>query len=178
MSVFTTQIPEARLCIYTKSNQPKQGIRWIIQFIVSMRLRGKKRQTKRSPTAQENYSFSWWHKKILENKSKKGKNNKRVKKGVARASQVAQQLSSRAPLLQCPGVQGFGSWVWIQHNSSDLAVAASHIKYGKIGTDVSLIFLKQKEEDWQQLLAQGQSPSQKKVFTNDSPSSLLKIIYF
>ena len=36
-------------------------------------------------------------------------------------------------------------------------------KYGKMGTDVSLgpLFLKQKEEDWQQVLAQGQSSSSK-----------------
>ena len=39
-----------------------------------------------------------------------------------------------------------------------------HTKERKIGTDVSsaTIFRKQKEEDWQQMVAQGQSSSQKK----------------
>ena len=49
----------------------------------------------------------------------------------------------------------WGLWVWI--SGTDLAplvshaVAASHIKQRKIGTDVSLVtvFLKQKEKDWQ-----------------------------
>ena len=38
-----------------------------------------------------------------------------------------------------------------------------HTKQKKTGTDVSsaIIFLKQKEEDWQQVLAQGQSSSPK-----------------
>ena len=37
-----------------------------------------------------------------------------------------------------------------------------------MGTDHSsgTIFLKQKEEDWQQMLAQDQSPSQKKNFSS------------
>ena len=39
-----------------------------------------------------------------------------------------------------------------------------HTKWRKTGTDVSsgTIFLKQKEEDWQQMLAQGESSSPKK----------------
>ena len=50
------------------------------------------------------------------------------------------------------------------HSSSSHAVAVSHIQNRQIGTDVSsaTIFLKQKEEDWQQTLAQGQSSSPKK----------------
>ena len=44
---------------------------------------------------------------------------------------------------------------------------ASHIKQKKIGTDVSsvTIFLKQKEEDWQQMLVQGQPSSHQKKDT-------------
>ena len=40
----------------------------------------------------------------------------------------------------------------------------TYTKKWKTGTDVSsgIIFLKQKEEDWQQMLAQGQSSSGKK----------------
>ena len=51
-----------------------------------------------------------------------------------------------------------------QHHSSSHTVAVSHIKQSKIGTDISsvMIFLKQKEEDWQQMLAQGQSSSHTK----------------
>ena len=44
------------------------------------------------------------------------------------------------------------------------AVMAPNIKQRKTGTDVTsaTIFLKQQEEDWQQILAQGQSSSKKK----------------
>ena len=56
-------------------------------------------------------------------------------------------------LLWRPGVHGFRSRVQAQHHSSNHAVAASHIKWRNTGTDVSSvrIFLKQKEEDWQQM---------------------------
>ena len=51
----------------------------------------------------------------------------------------------------------------LAHHSSSHTVVVSHIqkKKRKIGTDVSsvTIFLKQKEEDWHQMLAQGQSSS-------------------
>ena len=44
-----------------------------------------------------------------------------------------------------------------------------HTKYKKIGTDLisATIFLKEKEEDWQKMLAQGQSSlpkNKKKIF--------------
>ena len=62
-----------------------------------------------------------------------------------------------------------GSWVQIPgadlHHSISQALAATHIqKQRKIGIDVTSgpIFLKQKEEDWQWMLAQGQSSSPKK----------------
>ena len=46
---------------------------------------------------------------------------------------------------------------------SSHTVVASHIQKRKSATDVSseTTFLKQKEEDWQQMLAQGQSSSPK-----------------
>ena len=49
------------------------------------------------------------------------------------------------------------------HRLSSHAVAASYIQKIKIGINVSsgTIFLKQKEEDWQQMLAQGPSSSSK-----------------
>ena len=54
-----------------------------------------------------------------------------------------------------------------RHRPSTLikpSVAAAYLKERKTGTDVSsaTIFLKQKEKDWQQMLAQGQSSSQEK----------------
>ena len=44
-----------------------------------------------------------------------------------------------------------------------------HTKWRKMGTDVSsgIIFLKQKEEDWQQMLGQGQSSSPRKKRKKD-----------
>ena len=48
--------------------------------------------------------------------------------------------------------------------SSHAVVGVPHTKWRKMGTDVSSgqIFLKQKEEEWQQMLAQGESSSAKK----------------
>ena len=52
----------------------------------------------------------------------------------------------------------------------------------KTGTDDSsgTIFLKQKEEDWQQMLAQGQSSSQKQnqKNTEDLPGKCFGVFYF
>ena len=47
-----------------------------------------------------------------------------------------------------------------------------YIKWRKMGTDVSskTIFLKQQEEDWQQLLAQGQYSSHTKKNAKDTKS--------
>ena len=63
-------------------------------------------------------------------------------------------------LLQWPTVHRFRSWArtW-HHRSLSHAVVASHREQRMIGTDVSTatIVLKQKEEDCQQMLAQGQS---------------------
>ena len=79
------------------------------------------------------------------------------------AGPVAWWLSSHTLLLR-PGVHGFGS----QAQTCILLIRPScgsipHIKQRKMGTDVSsaTIFLKQKEEDWQQSLAQDQSSSPK-----------------
>ena len=84
------------------------------------------------------------------------------------AGPVAQWLSLPT-LLWRPRVCGFGSQAWTQHSSSSHTMVASHIKWRKIGADVGsvAVLLKQGEEDWQQMLAQGQfsSPhnSQKKI---------------
>ena len=62
-----------------------------------------------------------------------------------------------------PGFAGSDPMCGPDTHSSSHAVAASHIGWRKIGTDVRsvTIFLKQKGEDWQQTLAQGQSSSPK-----------------
>ena len=77
--------------------------------------------------------------------------NKIIKKGTFGAGPVVQQLSVRVLLWQ-PGVCQFGSWVWTWHHlKSHAAVGIPHIKYRKMGTDVSSgpVFLcKKKEEDW------------------------------
>ena len=68
---------------------------------------------------------------------------------------------NKGPVQWQPRILGFGSWAQTQHHLSSHAMVACHIKQRKIGTDVSsvTVFLKQKEEDWQQMLAQGQSSS-------------------
>ena len=66
----------------------------------------------------------------------------------------------------------WGSQVWVPGANLTLLVkphlAASHMKERKIGTDVSsaTIFFKQKEEDQQHVLAQGQSSSHTHKFIN------------
>ena len=59
--------------------------------------------------------------------------------------------------LQQPGVRQFGSRRAAMHHLANYAVVASHIKWRKMGMDVSPgpVFLsKKKQEDWQ-MLAQG-----------------------
>ena len=79
----------------------------------------------------------------------------------------------------CSALVAWGSQVWIP--GKDLALLVKprcggipH-KTEKIGTDLSsvTIFLKQKEEDWQQMLAQGQSSSQK-IYINDNKQLEIK----
>lgn len=63
-----------------------------------------------------------------------------------------------------PGFAGFDPGCGPTHYfSSHAAVAPPHNKIEKIGTDVSLgtVFLKQKEENWQQMLGQSSSPKKK-----------------
>ena len=62
-----------------------------------------------------------------------------------------------------------GSLVWIPGPDPHKLIkpccgGTPHTKWRKIATDVSSVttFLKQKEEDWQQMLAQGQSSKIKK----------------
>ena len=60
--------------------------------------------------------------------------------------------------LGWPGVHRFGSRVWTWHPLACHAVVGiPHIKQRKMGKDVSSgpVFLSKKEEDWQQMLAQG-----------------------
>ena len=72
--------------------------------------------------------------------------------------------------------------IWIP--GADLALlskpcwAASHIKWRKIDRDVSSVsvFLKEKEEDWQQMLAQGQ-PSSKKKKTRKENTRLIALFF-
>ena len=61
-----------------------------------------------------------------------------------------------------PGFVGLDHRCRPAHHSSSRAVP--HTKWRRIGRDVSsvAVFLKQKEEDWQQMLAQSQSSSPKK----------------
>ena len=69
----------------------------------------------------------------------------------------------------CSASAAGGSQVQILGTNLDIApqpccVSIPHTKQRKSGTDINsgTIFLKQKEEDWQQKLAQGQSSSPKK----------------
>ena len=77
-----------------------------------------------------------------------------------RSRPVAQWLSSR-PLLQQLAFVGPDTQPGPMHCSSSHCGCIPHAKQRKIGIDVSsaTIFLKQKEKDWQQMLAQGQSSS-------------------
>ena len=98
------------------------------------------------------------------------------------AGPVAQWLSLRG-LLQRPGVPGFGSWARTYTPLiNSCCGSVPHTKWRRTGTDISsaTIFLKQKEEDRQEMLAQGQSfsPNKKKktesrAATACSPSQLL-----
>ena len=74
--------------------------------------------------------------------------------------------------VTCSALVAWG--LWVQISGVDLRTThqamlwqhPTYKKYRKIGIDVSseTIFLKQKQEDWKQMLAQGQSflPTQKK----------------
>ena len=73
------------------------------------------------------------------------------------AGLVVQALSEHVS-LQWPRVHQFGSRVGTGHHlPSHAVVGIPHIKWRKMGTDVSSgpVFLSKKEEDWQQMLAQG-----------------------
>ena len=92
----------------------------------------------------------------------------------------AQWLSS-CTLLQWPGDHRFESWVQtyrplIKPGCGDIP----HIKQRKTATDVSsaAIFLKQKEEDWHQILAQGQSSSHTHKKNTQKHKSKMQIISF
>ena len=82
---------------------------------------------------------------------------------------MAQRLSS-STLLWWPGVCRFRSQVQTYIPLIKPCWGGiPHTEQRKTDTNVSsgTIFLKQKEEDWQQMLAQGQSSSQKKKQTNE-----------
>ena len=88
---------------------------------------------------------------------------------------VAQWLSLCSPLWQ-PWLCQFRSWVWTYTLLLKPCCGSfPHTKQRKIGTDVSSVatFLKQKKEkeDWQQMLAQGQSSSPKQ--TKNHANSLI-----
>ena len=88
-----------------------------------------------------------------------------------RGSSVAQWLSSRTLLWQ-PRVHGFRSWAQtFMLLIKPCCGGIPHTKQRQIGTDVRSwrIFLKQKGEDWQQMLAQGQSSSAKNQKTKKPP---------
>ena len=73
-------------------------------------------------------------------------------------------LDSRDP-LQWPGVHGFRSQAWTYTLLiGPCCGSIPHTNQRKIGTDVApgTIFLRQKQEDWQWMLVQGQSSSPKK----------------
>ena len=85
----------------------------------------------------------------------------RIKKFNTGAGPMAQWLNSRTPLQQ-PGVRQFASWPWTQHHSSSHGEVMSHIaelegpKTG-IYNYVLAGFEEKKREDWQQMIAEGQS---------------------
>ena len=81
---------------------------------------------------------------------------------------MAKWLSSRA-LLQQPRVRQFRSWAQTWHRSSSHAEVASHIAQperpaSRIYSYIRALGSKKKEEDWQQMLAQGQSSSPRKAY--------------
>ena len=79
------------------------------------------------------------------------------------ASLVSQWLHLHTP-LQWPRVCRFRSQAWTYIWLINPCCGSKHTKWREIGTDVSsgTVFLKQKEKDWQWMLAQGQSSSQTK----------------
>ena len=69
----------------------------------------------------------------------------------------------------CSALVASGLWVWIADTTHTPLIkpccgSIPHIIQRKIATEVrsATVFLKQKEEDWQQMLAQGESSSPKK----------------
>ena len=86
-------------------------------------------------------------------------------KGLYGAGPVAEWLSSHA-LLRWPRVRRFRSWAWTWHRSSGHAEVTSNIAQLEGPTTGTYNYVlggfeekkkEEKKEDWQQMLAQGQS---------------------